>query len=145
MGYTKLWVHLVWTTKNRKPLLTNEIRPVIFQHIRENASGKNIYIDSINGHLEHIHCLISMESGQNIEEILRLLKGESSFWINKNKILPCKFEWQDEYFAVSVSESAVHRVREYIKNQEVHHRKKTFSEEFQEFIKNYRFDRFISG
>ena len=145
MGYTKLWVHIVWTTKNRKPLLQKELRPVIFNHIRENATRKGIYIDSINGHLEHVHCLISMESGQNIEEILRLLKGESSFWINKNKILPCKLEWQDEYFAVSVSESAVDRVRRYIKNQEEHHRKKSFTEEYQEFRKSYGFDRLVSG
>jgi REP element-mobilizing transposase RayT len=145
MGYTKLWVHIVWTTKNRRPLLIKEVRSVIFDHIKEYASQKSIYIDSLNGHLEHIHCLISMGSGQNVEEILRLLKGESSHWINQSKILPEKFEWQDEYFTVSVSESAVHRVRKYIKNQEDHHRKKTFSEEYQEFIKSYKFDRFVSG
>ncbi|HNS17882.1 MAG TPA: IS200/IS605 family transposase [Bacteroidales bacterium] len=145
MGYTKLWVHLVWTTKNRKPLLQKELRQVIFNHIRENATTKGIYIDSINGHLEHVHCLISMKPCQNIEEIIRLLKGESSYWINKNKILSFNFEWQTEYFAVSVSESAVNRVRRYIKNQEEHHRKKTFTEEYQEFMKKYRFNTLVSG
>ncbi len=145
MGYTKLWVHIVWTTKNRRPLLVKEVRSVIFDHIREYASKKSIYIDCLNGCLEHVHCLVSMGPGQNVEEILRLLKGESSHWINKSKIRTGKFEWQDEYFAVSVSESAVNRVRAYINNQENHHRKKTFSEEYQEFMKNYKFDRFVSG
>ncbi len=71
-----------------------------------------------------MHCLISLGPGQNIDKIMMLLKGESSYWINKNKLFHYKFEWQDEYFAVSVSESLVNRVRNYIKNQENHHKKK---------------------
>ena len=74
-----------------------------------------------------------------------LLKGESSNWINKNEIFHNKFEWQDEYFAVSVSESALNRVRTYNKNQEEHHRKKTFQEEYNEFMHKYGFDKFILG
>jgi REP element-mobilizing transposase RayT len=137
MGYIKIWVHLVWSTKNRQPLLTADIRKQVFDHIRENAIDKGIYIDSINGYNEHVHCLISLGSGQNIDKILMLLKGESSHWINKNKIFKKKFEWQDEYFAVSVSESAVNWVRDYIKNQEEHHRKRSFQEEYNEFMHKY--------
>ena len=74
-----------------------------------------------------------------------LLKGESSYWINKNKIFGGKFEWQDDYFAVSVSESTVNQVRDYIKNQESHHKKKSFNDEYQEFIRKYKFDAFFSG
>jgi putative transposase len=145
MGYIKIWVHLVWTTKNREPILSSDIRKQVFDHIRENAIGKGIYIDFMNGYLEHVHCLISLGSGQNIDKILMLLKGESSFWINKAKILRKKFEWQDEYFAVSVSQSAVNNVREYIRNQEEHHRKHSFEKEYNEFIKKYGFDKLISG
>jgi REP element-mobilizing transposase RayT len=145
MGYVKIWVHLVWTTKNREPILTKEIRREIFSHIRENAEKKDIYIDFINGHLEHVHCLISLGPGQNIDKVLMLLKGESSYWINKNKIFGRKFEWQDEYFAVSVSESSINRVRNYIREQENHHKKKSFNEEYQEFMRKYKFDAFISG
>ena len=115
MGYIKLWVHLVWTTKNRKPFLTKDIRKQILDHLLKNAIDKGIYIDFINGYLEHVHCLVSLGSGQNIDKIVMLLKGESSYWINKNKLIRQKFEWQDEYFAVSVSESGVNRVRDYIK------------------------------
>ena len=141
MGHLKIWVHLVWTTKNRAPLLTSEIRKQIFEHIRKNAAEKSIHIDFINGYLEHVHCLISLGSGQNIDKILMLLKGESSWWINKNRICSGKFEWQDEYFAVSVNESSLDRVREYIKNQEAHHRKRSFQEEYDDFIRKYGFDR----
>jgi putative transposase len=101
MGYIKIWVHLVWTTKNHKPLLSKEIRKTVFNHIRENALKKNIYIDFINGYAEHIHCLVSLGNGQNIDNILMLLKGESSHWINKQKLLKEKFEWQKEYFSQS--------------------------------------------
>jgi len=145
MSFINVYVHYVWATHNRNPYLTNEIRQDVFNHIRENAKTKSIYIDFINGYLEHVHCLISMGSGQTIDKIVMLLKGESSYWINKNKICSSKFEWQEEYFAVSVSESMVNRVRDYIKNQEEHHRKSSFEEEYNEFIRKYGFDAFFSG
>jgi putative transposase len=67
------------------------------------------------------------------------MKGETSFWINQNHIVPYKFSWQDDYFAVSVSESHVSKVVEYIKNQEEHHKKRCFSEEVDEFMTKYGF------
>ena len=70
---------------------------------------------------------------------MQLIKGESSFWINKNELTKNKFQWQDEYFAVSVSESIIDKVRDYIKNQETHHDKKTFEEEYDEFILKFGF------
>ena len=145
MGYIKIWVHLVWSTKNRQPLLASDIRKQVFDHIRKNAIDKDIYINFINGYNEHVHCLISLGSGQNIDNILMLLKGESSHWINKNKFFKKKFKWQDEYFAVSVSESAVNRVIDYIKNQEEHHRKRSFQEVYNEFMRKYGFEKFVSG
>nr|WP_228432432.1 transposase [Chryseobacterium cucumeris] len=96
---------------------------------------KKVYM--INGYSDHCHCLISLGSDQNIEKIVQLLKGESSHWINKNKLTLGKFSWQDEYFAVSVSESMIESVRNYIKNQEKHHQKKSFGEEYKEFIERY--------
>lgn len=71
---------------------------------------------------------------------MQLIKGESSFWINRQGLCKEKFEWQDEYFAVSVSQSMLNRVRNYIKNQEEHHKHKTFKEEYQEFMNKYGFD-----
>ena len=82
-----------------------------------------------------------MCSDQTIQKIVQLIKGESSFWINKNNLIAEKFDWQDEYFAVSVSESVVDKVRNYIKNQEEHHSKKTFEQEYDEFIVKYGFEK----
>mgnify|MGYP001546449492 FL=1 len=134
MGYTKIWIHLVWATKSREPFLSKDVRQKIFTHIRENAKEKDIYIDFINGHIDHVHVLISLGADQAISKIVQLIKGESSYWINKNKLVPQKFERQDDYFAVSVSESGVNKVREYIKHQEEHHQKKTFQQEYDEFM-----------
>ncbi len=143
MPYIKVWIHFVWSTKRRIPFMkTREMRQIIFNHIRENAKEKGIYIDFINGYTDHVHCLVSLGIDQNMSKIMQLIKGESAFWINKNGICEEKFEWQDEYFAVSVSESAVNQVREYIKKQEEHHQKKTFAQEYEEFIEKYRFQEF---
>ena len=103
--------------------------------------SKGIHLDFINGYTDHVHTLISLKSDQTVAKVAQMLKGESSHWINQTELLNVKFEWQDEYIAISVSESIVDKVREYIKNQEVHHRKKSFSEEYQEFIDKYGFGR----
>ena len=139
MSYLKIWVHLVWSTKNRQPLLSREIRSILFPHIKKNAQQKGIYIDFINGHTDHIHILISLNKEQSIGSIVQLIKGESSYWINQQKLTTEKFRWQDQYFAVSVSESGINKVRDYIKNQEEHHKKKTFLQEYEEFMQKYGF------
>jgi len=140
MGYVKMWAHLVWATKKREPVLEKNIRKKIFSHIRENALTKNIQIDFINGHVDHVHILLSLNADQTIANTIQLIKGESSYWINKNKLTPQKFEWQDDYFVVSVSESGIDKVRDYIKNQEEHHKKKTFQQEYDEFMERYGFE-----
>ena len=142
MPFLKVWLHIVWSTKNRQPLLNKHIRPKVFSHLRENAIKKGIYVSFLNGHIDHVHCLISLGKDQTIAKIVQLLKGESSFWINQEKLINEYFEWQDEYFAVSVSESGVNRVREYIKNQEEHHKHKTFQQEYDEFISKFGFEKF---
>jgi putative transposase len=142
MPFVKVWIHFVWSTKNREPLLSDEIRQDVFGHIRENAKDKNIHIDFINGYVDHVHCLISLGTDQTIENIMRLIKGESSFWINKNNLCKTKFGWQDEYFAVSVSESNMPSVRKYNANQEEHHKTKGFDDEFTGFMRRAGFQRF---
>ena len=115
------------------------MRRQVFKHIKENGLEKDIYINFVNGYIDHVHCLIVLNANQTIAKILQLLKGESSFWINKNNLCKQYFEWKDKYFAVSVSESSVGAVREYIKNRETHHRKKTFEEQYDEFTRKYGF------
>jgi REP element-mobilizing transposase RayT len=112
----------------------------VFNHIKENAKTKNIHIDFINGYTDHVHCLVSLNDDLSIGKIAQLLKGESSFWINKNKLTKTKFAWQDEYFAIGVCDDKIQIVRDYIKNQENHHSKTTFAKEYDKFVKRYGFD-----
>lgn len=139
MSYVRMWVHLVFATKNRIPFLTKDIRYKVHQHIAENCKEKAIYLQAINGYTDHMHCLISLGREQTIAKVAQLIKGESSFWINKNKLMKERFMWQDDYYANSVSESNLQIVVNYIKNQEIHHAKKTFAHEVQEFEKEYGF------
>jgi REP element-mobilizing transposase RayT len=140
MSFIKVYVHFVWSTKNRAPLLTKDIRKKVFEHIRENAKEKNIFIDFINGYVDHIHCLVSLNDDLSIGKIAQMIKGESSYWINKNKLTSSKFEWQDEYMAIGVDDEKIPIVRIYIAEQEEHHKGTTFAQEYDKFIKRYGFD-----
>jgi len=142
MPFVKIWIHAVWTTKNRESILNKTIRQNVFEHIHKNALNKDILMDIVNGYSEHVHCLFRLKNDQTISKVMQLIKGESSFWINHQKLIKSKFQWQDEYFAVSVSESQVDSVRKYIRTQEEHHKKRTFMQEYQEFINKYGFQVF---
>jgi putative transposase len=137
MSFVRIWVHLVFSTKNREPWIKKEIRANIYDHIISNCREKEIFLQAINGYSEHLHCLISLGRDQCISKVVQLIKGESSFWINTNKLIPGKFIWQDDYFAVSVSESKVDAVVNYIKDQDAHHSQRPFSEEAEEFMTKY--------
>jgi len=143
MPFVKDYIHFVWSTKNRFPFLeTKEIRDKVWFHIRENAMKKDIFIDFVNGYSQHCHCLVSLGVDQTISKIMQLIKGESSFWINREGLTKDKFEWQDEYYGVSVSESMIEKVRDYIKNQEIHHSSKSYDDEIEELIRKHGFHQF---
>ena len=100
---------------------------------------KNIHIDTINVQIDHLHVLVALSRDQKIDDIVRLLKGESSHWINSEDIIRQKFSWQRGYGAFSLSPSHLKSVRAYIRNQDEQHRKKTFAEEYQPILKKYGF------
>ncbi|MGE5847193.1 MAG: IS200/IS605 family transposase, partial [Ignavibacteria bacterium] len=110
MSFIKVMVHSVWGTKNHQPLMKKEIKEKIISHIKVNAKSKEIFIDEINGYSEHLHCVFGMNTDLSISKTMQLIKGESAHWINLEGLLKEKFEWADEYFAVSVSESMLSKV-----------------------------------
>jgi len=140
MPYTKVLIHFIWATKNREHKISEELKPILLQHIKENSIKKEIFIDTLNCVSDHIHLLVSLGTEETIAKTAMLIKGESSFWINKQKLIKNKFEWQDEYIALSVSYSAIDKVRAYILNQEAHHKKKTFAKEYEEFLNAHHFE-----
>lgn len=139
MPYVRVWVHLNWSTKNKERIIDPTLREQLLLHILENAKSKDIYVDTVNCVEDHIHVLVSLGASQSLSKVVQLIKGESSHWVNLNGMFRGIFEWQDDYFGVSVGDSAVAKVREYIRDQENHHRRKTYEEEYREFIKEYRF------
>ncbi len=142
MPWVKVWLHFVWSTKERYPYLTDEIRSKVFEHIRQNARTKGIHIDFINGYVDHVHCLISLGTEQTLSWIMQSIKGESSFWINKNKLTKARFAWQDEYFVVAVNEKDLASARRYIAKQEEHHKTVSFDDEFEGFLRRAGFEKF---
>ena len=139
MAYTRIYVHLVWTTSKKIKFLRKEIRQDVFNHIKSYGMEKGIYIDQVNGYNNHVHCLIGLKADQNISTIMHLLKGESSHWINEKKLVRVgKFGWSAGFGAFSVSESQVEKVKKYIEGQVEHHKRLSFDEEYQMFIKKYK-------
>ncbi len=115
-------------------MLKPPILEQVCAHIKDNARQKGITIDRINGHDEHIHTLMLLKHDYSISKQMQLLKGESSFWVNKIDLVKGNLEWADKYFAASVSNDKIDAVRFYIDNQQVHHQKVTFMQEYSHFI-----------
>ena len=104
MSHVRIWVHAVFATKYRTPFLSDEIRKSVFNHIIKNCNKKGILIRNINGYVDHAHCLIALGKDHTISNVMNQIKGESSHWINQNRMVSEKFMWQDDYYAVSVCE-----------------------------------------
>lgn len=134
MSNTTILIHCVWGTKRRFPFITPDNRVQIIDHIRDYSVRNGIHIDFINGHKDHIHCLLWLEANQSLALVMRNLKGESSRWIGANIKSGNRFGWASEYYAASVSLGILDRVRNYIRDQDVHHQKKSWDTEQQEFL-----------
>lgn len=138
MSWVRVYMHMVFSTKNREPFLNSaELRRNVFEHIKNNAEEKGIWLDCINGYQEHAHCLVSLGKEQTIAKVAQLIKGESSYWINQHNLTSEKFVWQDDYWIVGVSESHLKSVRKYIHNQEIHHSNQSFESEINNFMEKY--------
>lgn len=122
---------MVFSTKNREPLPSLIVKRDVCKHIMDKCFEKEIHLQAIDGHVDHLHVLFELGGNQTIGSVAKQIKGESSNWINKEALTPYTFQWQDDYFAVSVSESKLEQVQNYILNQEQHHSDKTFTEELE--------------
>jgi putative transposase len=130
----KVWIHAIWSTKEREPLIDfsveNKIYPFIHDEFRELGCPLRI----VNGMPDHIHCLFLLNPQKSLSEVIKQVKGSSSHFVNHDNIISQKFAWQTGYASYSVSESIVERVFQYIKNQKEHHRLTTFQQEYDELI-----------
>jgi len=143
-SFNKIWIHFIWETYDGEKVLTKDSRKKISNLLYDYCKEKNIFMKINFVNADHVHALIDLPTNLSIEDCIKLLKGSSSFYINKNRIINSKFSWGKGYGAFSVSASQLNNVVRYIKNQEEHHRTKSFTEEYELFIKKYENDIIIN-
>jgi len=139
-SYNKIWIHAIWATKLRAPMIHTNVERQIHQFISDQLREQGCPVRIVNGMPDHIHCLFLLSPQKFIAEVIKQIKGSSSHFINQHNLVPEKFAWQTGFAAYSVSESVVEKVFRYIKNQKQHHHKKSFIQEYDEFLKLYGFE-----
>lgn len=135
--YTQIHVQFVFAVKYRNGLIHSSFKEELYQYIAGIIKKNNHKLLAINGVEDHIHIFIGMRPVQSISDLLQDIKGSSSKWINEKKFLKVKFEWQEGYGAFSYSKSHVANVIRYIQNQEVHHKKESFKDEYLKFLEAF--------
>jgi len=142
---TKIWIHAIWSTKERMPLIIPAIEQRIHQFIAAELKEQGCFVKAINGMPDHIHCLFLLNPQKSIAEVIKYTKGSSSHFINQNEITAQRFSWQTGYAAYTVSESVMEQVYWYIIRQKEHHQQKTFQQEHEDFSRLHGFDTDNSG
>ncbi|MEX0996541.1 MAG: IS200/IS605 family transposase [Flavobacteriaceae bacterium] len=135
--YTQIHIHFVFAVKFRNALVRPSFKDELYKYITGVIQNNNHKLLAINGMPDHIHILIGLRPSQSISDLMQEVKANSSRWINQKGFLKCKFEWQEGYGAFSYSKSQLKKVILYIENQEKHHKKKTFLEEYEDILKKF--------
>ncbi len=134
-SFNKIWLHTIWATKERKPLILPKIESSVYDFMRNQLKEIGCPVRIINGMPDHIHCLFLLNPRKSVSEVIKQVKGSTSHYINAEGLISEKFTWQTGYAAYSVSESQLEKVFQYIKSQKQHHSKKSFQEEYEAFLK----------
>ena len=138
--YTSLLTHIIFSTKDRFPWLEDDMRDEVEKYICGVARNLGVKTMAINSVADHAHLLVQVPSSHSVSEVVGKLKANSSRFIHEKWPRRSKFAWQQGYGAFSVSRSGVDDVIRYIANQEEHHRKRTFQEEFLEFLARHEIE-----
>ena len=138
--FSQIYIQVVFAVKNREALIERTWEEELFKYITGIVQNKGQKLLTINGTHNHIHILIGMKPSCCLSDLVREIKKASTNLINSRKMTKFKFQWQDGYGAFSYSHSSLDKVISYIKNQKEHHRKKSFKEEYNEFLKKYEID-----
>jgi REP element-mobilizing transposase RayT len=138
-SYVRNYLHITWSTDDRVRVFQGNTKIQLKDFFLEKSKEMNTPVISINVQPEHIHVLVDLPSNLCLADFVQKIKGASSHWINEQKLVHTKFSWQRGYGAFSVSASQLEIVKKYIQNQDAHHKKKTFEEEYQEWKESYGF------
>ncbi|SEA59899.1 REP element-mobilizing transposase RayT [Flavobacterium gillisiae] len=135
--YTQIHIHFVFAVKYRKGIIESQWKDSLYKYITGIIQNNNHKLLSINGMPDHIHILVGLRPSQSISDLMKDVKQGSSLWINENKLAKCHFEWQEGFGAFSYSKSQLLNVIGYIKNQEQHHKIKSFREEYFDILEKF--------
>ena len=135
--FTQIHLQLVFAVKYRTALIHNSWKDELYKYITGIVQANDHKLLIINGIEDHIHILIGFRPHQSLSDLLQDIKGNSSKWINEKKFIKSKFNWQEGYGAFSYCRSHLKEVLTYIENQESHHKKITFLEEYKLLLKKY--------
>ena len=138
--YTQVHIHFVFSVKYREGVIGASWKEELYKYISGIIKANKHKLLAINGMPDHIHILIGMRPTQSISDLIQDIKGSSSKWINEKKFLKSKFEWQEGYGAFSYSKSQLNSVISYINNQETHHKKISFRDEYLDFLRKFEID-----
>jgi len=135
--YTQLYIQYVFAVKGRQNLLQKPWREEVFKYMAGIIRDKNQKSIIVNGVADHVHVFVGLRPSMSISNLIRDVKNNSSDFINDRQFLPFEFSWQEGYGAFSYAHSQINAVYNYILNQEKHHRKKSFKEEYLEFLQKF--------
>jgi REP element-mobilizing transposase RayT len=138
--YTQIHIHTVFSVQNRHCIISNSWKNELYKYITGIIKNNKHKPLAINGMPDHIHILFGLRPAQSISDLLQDIKGNSSKWINEKKFIKGKFSWQEGYGAFSYRKSDISQIINYIRNQQEHHRKKSFTEEYLELLKEFNID-----
>jgi putative transposase len=138
--FTQLYIHCVFAVKYRKATIQPAWEERLHKYITGTLQNNGHKLLAINSMPDHLHFFVGLNPNQSISEMMRLAKGDSSEFVNKEKFTESKFYWQEGYGAFSNSRSQIDSVVKYIMNQKQHHSKKTFREEYLDILKDYAVD-----
>ena len=138
--YSQIYIQYVFAVRGRQNLLHDNWRNELFKYIAGIIKGKNQKPIIVNGYRDHVHVFVGLKPSMPISDLIRDIKNNSSNFINDQGWIKGEFSWQEGYGAFSYSHSHIENVYQYILNQERHHRKKTFKEEYIDFLKKFEID-----
>jgi len=135
--YTQLYYHIVFAVQGRENFVSKDWKDELYKYITGIITNKNQKLMIINGMPNHVHIMLSTKPDCNLSDLIRDVKSSSLKWVNNKKFVKTKFSWQEGFGGFTVSKSGVDKLYKYIQNQEKHHAKKTFRQEYIEFLEAY--------
>ena len=136
--YHQIYLQTVFAVKYRNAVIERYWKETLFGVIGNLINETNCKTIIVNGVEDHVHCFLGLKPVVSVSELMKTVKAKSSKYINDHKLTKERFEWQEGYGVFSYSQSAVDNVYRYIQNQEVHHKKQTFRDEYLEFLKKFK-------